>query len=471
MGVVIGSARISENGSVNGTAGDQKQSAMPDYSGEVSLQNFYVHSKGWYILRAKNAIHANQIAANMNDLCNNKNAGYSQSDRYGVIRQGVHGTTPFNCDCSTAVRECVREATGIDPGDFTTASEVDTLMATGLFTKLEYKNGMEIMTGDVLTTKSRGHTVICVSGASRPVAVETAEIKPTHSNPYQEPTRTLRKGSKGEDVKWVQFELTEAGYDLTGHGGIDGDFGSFTESCTKAFQKNHHLEIDGIVGKYTRNAMKTDQKVMIPNDPKPAGDAHTFGIDVAKWQGVIDWKKVKADGQQFAVLKVTQKNNKVEDSFERNYKGCREAVIQIAVYRYVYAKTVGEAMKEADGVVAALAGKIIDGEIWLDMEDASIRDIGKGNLTKVINTEAAILKGAGYKVGIYCNRDWYEKVIDGAGLSKDYLMWIAKYGKNTGNGSWQNRADDPQDIAYAWQFTSKGKVNGIAGYVDLDLIY
>lgn len=471
MSVILGSARISENGTVNGVAGDQKQTSTPDFSGEVSMQDFYVHKKGWYILRAKNALHANLIAGNMNDLCNNINAGYSQNDRYGVIRLGVHGTTPFNCDCSSAVRECVREATGIDPGDFTTSSEVDTLMATGLFIKLDYKNGMEIMTGDILVTKTKGHTVICVSGAPRPVAGETADIKPTHTNPYREPTQNVRKGCKGEDVKWVQYELTEAGYDLSNAGGIDGDFGKVTESCVKSFQKTHNLTIDGIVGKYTRNALKLDQKVMLPIDPKPKSDNHTFGIDVAKWQGYIDWAKVKADGQQFAVLKVTQKNNTVEDSFERNYLGTKSVGMPIGVYRYVYAKTTLEATKEADGIVAALSGKNIEGEVWLDMEDASIRDIGKDTLTKIINTQVAVLKAAGYKVGIYCNRDWYEKVIDGKELSKTYLMWIAKYGKNTGNGSWKNRADDPQDIAYAWQFTSKGTVSGIKGYVDLDLIY
>lgn len=469
MGVVIGSARISENGSVNGVAGDQKQTTTPDYSGEVSLQNFYVHSKGWYVLRAKNALHATLIAENMYKVCNNPLYGYSQGDRYGVIRNGLDSDVPTNGDCSSYIRACVRKATGIDPGDFTTASEVDALMATGLFTKIEYKPGMEIMTGDILVTKTKGHTAACTSGAARPVDGETATITPTHTNPYQEPTKNVKKGMKGVDVKWVQYELTEAGFDLSGHGGIDGDFGSFTEGCVKQFQHNKNLERDGIVGKYTRNALKLDQPVA--SAPVIVSPDHTFGIDVAKWQGVIDWARVKADGQQFAVLKVTQKNNKVEDSFERNHKGARGVGIPIAVYRYVYARTVGEAMKEADGIVAALSGKVIDGEIWLDMEDASIRDIGKANLTKVINTEAAVLKGAGYKVGIYCNRDWYEKVIDGAGLSKTYLMWIAKYGKNTGNGSWKNRTDDPKDIAYAWQFTSKGTVSGISGNVDLNLIY
>lgn len=474
MTVVIGSARISENGSVNGVAGDQKQTITPDFKGEVSLQNFYVHKKGWYVLRPKSALHANQIALNMYDLCNNKNAGYSQNDRYGVIRLGVHGSSPFNCDCSTGVRECAREATQIDPGDFTTASEVDTLMATGLFDLFSYVSDMDLYTGDILVTKTKGHTAIVVTGINRPVdGSDTGEIKPTHSNPYTEPTKILRKGAKGDDVKWVQYELTESGFDLSKHGGIDGDFGPFTESCVKAFQKTHHLEIDGEVGRYTRTALKMETglaPVPIPESDK-AREQHTFGIDVAKWQGVIDWVKVKAAGNEFSVLKVTKKDNSVEDSFPRNYIGCKNVGMPIAVYRYVYARNVGDAVKEANGIVVALSGKKIEGEVWLDMEDASIRDLGKPALTQVINAEASVLINAGYKVGVYCNRDWYEKVIDGAGLSSQYKFWIAKYGKNTGNGSWQNRSDDPKDIAYAWQYTSKGSVPGISGNVDLDLVY
>lgn len=478
MTILLGSARISENGSVNGVAGDQKQTSTPDYVGEVSMQNFYVHSKGWIILRAKNALYANKIAGNMYDLCNNKNAGYSQSDRYGVIRLGIHGTSPFNCDCSSAVRQCVREATGIDPGDFTTASEASTLMATGLFTQITYTNGMDVMTGDVLVTKTKGHTVICVSGVERPVdSGDSGDITPTHKNPYPEPTKTVKKGMKGDDVKWVQYELTEAGYDLSKHGGIDGDFGPFTESCVKAFQKSKHLDIDGIVGKYTRNAFKLD-KPAEPDpqptpQPTPQPAAQQFGIDVAKWQGNIDWAKVKKDknAKDFAVIKVTKKNNTVEEGFEKNYAGAKSVGIPVAVYRYVYAKTINDAIAEANGIVSVLFGKQLDGEVWLDMEDASIRDIGKSALTQIINAEATVLINAGYKVGIYCNRDWYEKVLDGKGLSTIYKFWIAKYGKNTGNGSWQNRADDPKDIAYAWQYTSKGKVAGISGYVDLDLLY
>lgn len=169
MKIIIGSARIDERGKISGgQAGDQKQTTKKDdYKGEVSLQEFYVHSKGWYVLRAKSPKQAVAIATNMKYACNNKNLGYSQSDRYGVIKLGTHTTTPANCDCSTLVRECVKEATGIDPGDFNTASEVTVLMKTGLFTKHEYSTGFELCEGDILVTKTKGHTVIVVEGNKR----------------------------------------------------------------------------------------------------------------------------------------------------------------------------------------------------------------------------------------------------------------------------------------------------------------
>ena len=84
---------------------------------------------------------------------------------------------------------------------------------------------------------------------SKPVTVETKK-----TNPYTQPKSTLRKGAKGEGVKWVQWELQEAGYDLSKYGGIDGDFGSGTYLLVKKFQQSCKIAVDGIVGLNTRNA-------------------------------------------------------------------------------------------------------------------------------------------------------------------------------------------------------------------------
>lgn len=72
------------------------------------------------------------------------------------------------------------------------------------------------------------------------------------TNPYPQPTTTLRSGAKGDGVKWVQWELVEAGYDLSGHGGIDGIFLSYTDQCVRDFQKSCKITVDGAVGPITR---------------------------------------------------------------------------------------------------------------------------------------------------------------------------------------------------------------------------
>ncbi len=170
MAVIIGSARIDERGKVSGgAAGDQKQtSSANDRAGEVSMQNFYVHKKGWYILRPKDPAIAYQIAENMKTACNNKNIGYDQSNRLGIVKYGIHTKTRTECDCSSLVRQCIKEASGKDPGNFTTANEAAALEETGLFEKRKaYVSGTVLYMGDVLVTKTKGHTVIVVDGAAR----------------------------------------------------------------------------------------------------------------------------------------------------------------------------------------------------------------------------------------------------------------------------------------------------------------
>lgn len=169
MDVIIGSARIDENGKAQGGAlGDQKQKTNPDYSGEVSMQKFYVHSKGWYILRPKDAEVALRIAASMIDACNNIYIGYDQGNRLAIMTAGTQTKKPTECDCSSLLRKCIVEATGKDPGNFTTGNEITALKNTGLFENKEsYKNGTELYTGDVLVTKTKGHTAVVTSGAPR----------------------------------------------------------------------------------------------------------------------------------------------------------------------------------------------------------------------------------------------------------------------------------------------------------------
>ena len=163
MSVVFGSARIDEHGKIKGgAAGDQT-------GGEVSTQAYYTSAKGWVGLRAKDEKIATKLADAMRQACDNPHIGYDQNQRLGVITQlAKYGSLKAisvntECDCSSLVRACVIQATGIDPGNFTTATEKAVLIATGLFEVVRIEKAFNCFLGDILVTKTKGHTGIIVS--------------------------------------------------------------------------------------------------------------------------------------------------------------------------------------------------------------------------------------------------------------------------------------------------------------------
>lgn len=167
MSIKVGSARIDENGKISGgTAGDQT-------GREVSTQDYYLHSKGWYLLRPKNIEDADKLAASMLAACNNDNIGYDQNERIGIITQiKKYGSMAkiaekTEADCGTLVRACCISA-GFDPGNFNTSNEAACLENTGKFEKrVAVTSATTLYNGDVLVTKTKGHTVVVVSGNPR----------------------------------------------------------------------------------------------------------------------------------------------------------------------------------------------------------------------------------------------------------------------------------------------------------------
>ena len=237
---IIGSARIDERGKASGgKPGDQKQTTSPDYKGEVSMQNFYVSSKGWYILRAKSADVASNIALAMTIACNNPNIGYNQARRLDIIKAGTHATQPTSCDCSSLVRQCVREA-GVEVGNFTTANEANVLAATGQFEKIAYTKNTTLYLGDILVTKTKGHTVVVTSGQTRPAGCQIA-------------TPTVKNGSRGSNAKLLQHNLNQCGCKLE----EDGIFGKLSTQALKEWQAQNGLVVDGIYGKKSEAKMKS----------------------------------------------------------------------------------------------------------------------------------------------------------------------------------------------------------------------
>lgn len=246
MKYVIGSARIDEDGKVQGgRSGDQKQKSTPDYLGEVSLQEFYIHNKNWYVLRPKDPGIAADIAGLMRTACNNPNIGYNQAKRLEIAKYGIFTTTPCACDCSSLIRAIVKEASGKDPGNFTTANEYLELGATGLFEdKILYKKGMDLYEGDVLVTTVKGHTAAVVEGLKRTSNLTNNDKVVKKSGIKLEITMPIiKKGSKGLAVDIWNCIL--------GNVCSVTSFDETMDKQTRVFQEKHGLEVDGIVGEHS----------------------------------------------------------------------------------------------------------------------------------------------------------------------------------------------------------------------------
>lgn len=191
------------------------------------------------------------------------------------------------------------------------------------------------------------------------------------------------------------------------------------------------------------------------------------GIDVSHHQGTIDWETVKSQaGLGFVIMKAMFENGHGKESaFEANYAGA--AGLKRGAYLYSIAMTPQEAQLEAEDFVRILAKRKLEYGVWLDLEDKRQRVLSKAELTRIIDVEAGIILAAGYPCGIYSNKDWYNNVIDGRRLQERYDFWIARYPRDDYGAVKEPLA--PHGWAKLWQYSSKGKVPGIKGNVDLDI--
>ena len=173
--VYIGSARIDENGSAHGgKAGDQNKGR------EVSTQAWYKHSKGWRVFRLKDPAKAEIAAKIMEWACGSDLIGYDQYQRntlYNELKKAGFDAEPVltkavETDCSALVRVCLAFA-GVDvPADFYTGGMAKQMLDTGEIIELtgsKYTDQPDYLgRGDILATKTKGHTVVVLTdGAKR----------------------------------------------------------------------------------------------------------------------------------------------------------------------------------------------------------------------------------------------------------------------------------------------------------------
>lgn len=187
------------------------------------------------------------------------------------------------------------------------------------------------------------------------------------------------------------------------------------------------------------------------------------GIDVSKHNGVIDWDKVKAAGIEFALLRAgfgKEHPNQIDRTFERNYSECKRVGIPVGAYHYSYAKSVSEAKLEAEFFLKIVKDKKFEFPLIFDIEDKTQVDLGKTLLTNMCLAFCDAVENAGYYTAIYSNTDWLTNKLDYSKLNR-YDIWLADWRAKKG---WNGQHG-------IWQYTNKGSVNGIEGYVDMDVAY
>jgi GH25 family lysozyme M1 (1,4-beta-N-acetylmuramidase) len=191
-----------------------------------------------------------------------------------------------------------------------------------------------------------------------------------------------------------------------------------------------------------------------------------IGIDASSYQGVIDWKKVKKSGVEFSILKIIRKDLNPDKQFENNYKGCIDnGVVVQGVYNYSYATTVDKAISDAKRVLEVLNGRKV--MVWLDVEDRVQQGIGR-TLIEIINAYGNVITNAGLEFGVYTGQYFYNTYIKPYG-GISCPLWIARYGKNDGKMEEKYKPQIPGMIG--WQYSSRGKVSGIVGNVDMNVWY
>ena len=193
------------------------------------------------------------------------------------------------------------------------------------------------------------------------------------------------------------------------------------------------------------------------------------GVDVSKYQGDIDWNAVKADGYEFAIIRIGFRGYgqngemKEDERFKEYIKGAHSAGMDVGVYFFSQAISVEEAIEEAEFVFDKLEDEELELPVTFDPELIQNDVARTDNLSGEQFTQNAIafcekIKEAGYKPMIYSNMYWEAFLFDMSRLA-DIPIWYADY---------ELEPQTPYKFEY-WQFTEKGKVSGIANECDIDI--
>ncbi len=187
------------------------------------------------------------------------------------------------------------------------------------------------------------------------------------------------------------------------------------------------------------------------------------GIDVSKWQGNIDWKKVKNAGVKFAIIREgwgKKSPNQTDKKFKENYEHAKIMGISLGCYHYSYADSIDDAKREAEFCLENIRNMRFEYPICFDIEDKEMLKLSNRQRTDIIKAFCSEIEMSGYYAMFYCNLNWLNNYLIKDELIQKYDLWLAQWGTT-----------NPAISCGIWQKLDKGTINGIYGNVDIDISY
>lgn len=281
------------------------------------------------------------------------------------------------------------------------------------------------------------------------------------------------KIEKGKDKDFVNTILSGDNYD---NEPIRKIIGEYDKDTIGTYDLTYYIEDSSgnvttadfkvkVVEKIS-SSISTASKVYFNNVIKNYKTDNTeIGIDVSKWQGDIDFEKVKAAGCSFVIMRLGYQNGLggemiIDPYFKTNIENATKAGLKIGVYIYTYAKTEKESLDQAKWAIKELGDYKLDYGISYDWESWTLFNKTKlsyYNFNKIANTFLDYVEKEGYKGMLYSSKYYLENIW----YETKHDVWLAHYtSKTTYEGNYK-----------MWQMTSNGRIDGIKGAVDINILY
>lgn len=202
--------------------------------------------------------------------------------------------------------------------------------------------------------------------------------------------------------------------------------------------------------------------------------ARSLGVDVSYYNEDIDWKAVREQGIDFAIIRVGGRGWSsgalYGDARTRQYLlGAKAAGIRVGVYFYSTAVNVREAVEEAQAAVHTTAGIPLDLPVFVDTEFSGDFPNGRSDRlstihrTEILSAFCSTVQRYGCSAGVYAGENFYKYILDYSALAR-YRIWLASYTE-------EGRMPDFEDRYDIWQFSDRGLIPGLPGHVDLNVIF